>query len=237
MVEYEAHLRHAEVRFDGQQVMSFANPPDFMRGATCKLPDGSLLTVKFGPMEGTEWVRVFKGVHVIRNGTPVAGSAAVPMQKWAWAFVIACGIIPFITMGGALPALLGVGGATSVMSISRQSRWSLAMRVGSCAGITLACWTGLALLGTVMARVKAGSQGVETSTMTAELGAKKVKLSPNEELLHEIAVTYYQHGHMTSEVAKMKDFFADKCDTMPEAACSDYLKQELAKAKSSPKVE
>jgi 3-oxoacyl-ACP reductase-like protein len=134
-------------------------------------------------------------------------------------------------MGGALPALLGVGGVTGVASLSRQSRWSVAMRVGACAGITLACWTGLALLIGVTAGGRAAGQGTAISAAT---GRNKVKLTPNEELLHKIAVTYYQHGHITSEMEKMKGLLADTCDTLSEEACSKYLKQELAKVKSSP---
>jgi hypothetical protein len=236
MVEYEAHLKHAEVLFDGQRVMNFTNSAEFMRGTTCKLPDGSLLTVKYGPIKGTKWIHAFKGVHLIRNGVPVAGSAAEPLPNWAWAFLVACGAIPFITMGGALPALLGFGGVTGVAALSRQSRWSVTKRVGVCAGITLACWTGLALLIGVTAGVRAASQGTAISAATTETGKNKVELSPNEELLHEIAVTYYQHGHITSEMEKMKDQLADTCDTMSEEACSKYLKQELAKVNSSPYV-
>jgi hypothetical protein len=233
MVEYEPGFQHAEVMFDGQRVMSFANQAEFNRGSTRKLPDGSLLTAKYGPIAGAEWLRVLKGVHLIRNGMPVPGSAAEPLEKWVWAFVVACGIICFF--GGAIPALIGCGGTSGIISVSRNSRWTTGLRVGICSGITLACWIVVLALGLLVAGVRGNQRGL-VAAETTESGRTSVPLTHNEELLHEIAVTYYQHGHLTSQVEKMKDFYADKCDTMTESDCSKYLKDELAKAKSSPKV-
>jgi hypothetical protein len=234
MVEYEPRLQNAQVMFDGQRVITFANQAEFTRGATCKLPDGSLLTAKYGPIAGAEWLRVLKGIHLIRNGVPVPGSAAEPLQKWTWAFVVGCGIICFF--GGAIPALIGFGGTTGVMAVARNTRWTIGKRIGACAGITLACWVGVLALAVTVARLKGGSQ--ETTVSVANTGNVKnrVPLTHNEELLHEIAVTYYQHGYMTSDVASKKEYLADRCDTMPEDQCADYLSQELVTAKRSSQV-
>ena len=87
----------------------------------------------------------------------------------------------------------------------------------------------------MMAGVKGASQSTTVSLANTENASDKVTLSHNEELLHEIAVTYYQHGYMTSDVARKKEYLADKCDTMPEDACSDYLSQELVTAKKARK--
>jgi hypothetical protein len=237
MVEYDQRLTHAEVYFDGQKVMSFANAAEFKRGTTCKLADGSLLTAKFAPIEGTSWIRMLKGVHLILNGKPVAGSASEPLPKWAWALLAACGVVALL--GGVIPGLIGCGGAMGVVTFSRESRWSLTTRISVCTGITAACWIGILVLIVLTAGVKAGAartRGDGDEIAISEETGKKVELTPNEELLHEIAVTYYQHGYLTSQVAKMKDYYADECDTMSEKDCSRYLEQELVTAKKSPQV-
>jgi hypothetical protein len=235
MVEYEPRFKHAEVKFDGQKVITFASPAEFNRGTTVKLSDGSLLTAKYGPIAGAEWLRVLKGIHLIRNGVPVPGSAAEPLPKWTWAFVVACGVI--CLFGGAIPALIGFGGTTGVMSVSRNARWTIGKRVGACAAITAACWIAILALAVMVAGVKGASQRAAMSADSTETARNSVPLTRNEQLLHEIAVAYYQHGHLTSDVEKTKDFLADRCDTMSEDACSQYLKQELAKAKNSLRVD
>ena len=235
MVEYEPRLKHAEVSFDGQRVITFASQEEFTRGTTCKLPDGSLLTAKYGPIAGAEWLRVLKGIHLIRNGVPVPGSAAEPLPKWTWAFVVACGIICFF--GGAIPALIGFGGTSGVMSVSRNTRWTIGKRVGACAGITAACWVAILALAVMMAGVNAANKTTTASVANTQNVRSKVTLSHNEELLHEIAVTYHEHGYMTSDVARKKEYLADQCDTMPENQCSDYLSQELLTARKSPQIQ
>ena len=235
MVEYEPRLKHATVTFDGQRVITFASAEEFTRGTTVKLPDGSMLTAKYGPIAGAEWLRVLKGIHLIRNGVPVPGSAAEPLPKWTWAFVVACGIICFF--GGAIPALIGFGGTSGVMTVSRNTRWTIGKRVGACAGITAACWIAIFALVAMVAGAKAAGQGTTASLAKTENVGNKVVRSHNDELLHEIAVAYYEHGYMTSDVAKKKEFLADKCDTMSKDACSDYLSQELAAAQKSPQIQ
>ena len=235
MVEYEPRFKHAEVTFDGQKVITFASQAEFNRGTTVKLPDGSLLTAKYGPIAGAEWLRVLKGIHLIRNGVPVPGSAAEPLPKWTWAFVVGCGIICFF--GGAIPALIGFGGTTGVMSVARNTRWTIGKRVGACAGITAGCWVAILAVAVMVAGVKGASRGTTVSLANTQNVQRKVTLSHNEELLHEIAVTYYQHGYTTSDVASKKDYLADKCDAMPEDQCSDYLSQELVTAKRSPQIQ
>lgn len=137
-ITYPGNVANAKVLLDGQRIMGFASKADFQRGTTCKLSDGSMLTVRYGPIEG---VPLLKGVHAIRNGAPLQGSAADPVPKWAWVFLIACALIPVVTLGGALPALIGFGGVGGTLSVSRLNRWSAALRAGMCALITLACWS------------------------------------------------------------------------------------------------
>ena len=62
------------------------------------------------------------------------------MPAWGWVFCVACGAIPVVTLGGALPAGLGVGGASLCASIARDQARSVALRVTLCAVVTVAAW-------------------------------------------------------------------------------------------------
>jgi len=225
---YPSDLANAEVQLDGQWIMGFATRADFQRGTTCKLPDGSLLTIRFGTIEG---VRLLKGIHVIRNGKPVPGSAADPVPKWAWIFMVACALIPVVTLGGGLPALIGFSGVTGTLAVSRVHRWSTALRAGLCALIAVASWGALALLFTVFVVGKAVYQAQQTQPSAAS------SATPTDKLIRDIGVTYYKHGHLQSEVDKIKDNLYDQCDRMQPPQCSDYLHKELLKAQGSPDIE
>jgi hypothetical protein len=75
-ITYPGNLANAEVLLDGQRVMAFSSKAEFQRGTTCKLADGSMLTVRFGPIEG---VPLLKGVHVIRLRRE---------QVWCWRWAV-----------------------------------------------------------------------------------------------------------------------------------------------------
>jgi hypothetical protein len=226
---YPNDLANAEVQLDGQWIMGFPTKADFQRGMTCKLPDGSLLTVRFGPIEG---VRLLKGIHVIRNGAPVPGSAADPVPKWAWIFMVACALIPVVSLGGALPALIGFSGVAGTLAISRLHRWSTALRAGLCALIAVACWGALAVLFTVFVVGKSVYQAQQIHASAAASSG-----TPTDKLIREIGITYYKHGHLQSEIDKIKDSLYDECDSMQPPQCTDYLDKELVKAQGSPNIE
>ncbi|HMJ14543.1 MAG TPA: hypothetical protein VK524_24190 [Polyangiaceae bacterium] len=75
---------------------------------------------------------------------------AKPMPKWAWAFVVACLLIPIVTRGGALPMLLGIGAAGACANISRSAR-PRASRIAWCAAVAVGAWITLAALAVLMA--------------------------------------------------------------------------------------
>lgn len=227
-ITYPGNAASAQVLLDGQQVMAFATKADFQRGTTARLPDGSILTVRFGTIAGVPYL---KGVHVIHNGRPVPGSAADPVPAWAWIFLIACALVPVVTLGGGLPALIGFSGVAGTLTVSRLSRWSTALRAGVCALISVACWGALAVLVLVYA---AGTASYQPQQVHAK---STVAMSPTDRLIHDIGVTYYQHGYLQSNIERIKDDLYDHCDQMQPAQCSDYLNQELLKAKNSPTVE
>jgi hypothetical protein len=153
-ITYSWTVSNAEVDLDGRRVMSFASRADLRRGHTGKLADGSALSVRFGSLEGAPFL---KGFHVIRNGAPLPGSAADPVPGWAWIFMIACAFIPVITLGGALPAVLGVSGMSAIATLARRQPWSVGIRVGASAAVTLSCWLSLGLFSMAL-RKPASSQ-------------------------------------------------------------------------------
>lgn len=227
-ITHPGNLANAEVLLDGQRVMAFSTKAEFQRGTTCRLPDGSMLTVRYGPIEG---VGLLRGVHVIRNGAPLAGSAADPVPKWAWLFMIACALIPVITLDGAVPALIGFGGVGGTLTVSRLNRWSVPLRAGVCALITLACWSTFGLLVMAVSSAKAGDQGKQAIASTAPA------TSSTDKLIHKIGVAYYNHGYRQKAVDEIKDNLYDRCDRMQPAQCADYLNKALLEAQNSPDIQ
>lgn len=63
-----------------------------------------------------------------------------PIPGWAWIFVVACALIPIVSLGGGIPAAIGCGGAAGCVAAARNPDQSVEMRVGICCGITVLCW-------------------------------------------------------------------------------------------------
>jgi hypothetical protein len=81
----------------------------------------------------------------------------LPIPPWAWIFAVACGILPVLTLGGAIPGAIGFGGAGGCIAVARNDQLSIPARIAACAGITAACWLLVALLfgGFAMLRTRA----------------------------------------------------------------------------------
>jgi hypothetical protein len=82
-------------------------------------------------------------------GTGKEVSASGPLHAWVWIFVAGCGLIPLVSLGGALPAAIGFGGAAGCYAIGKDDSKEVATRVMLCAGVTVLCWVlfvGLILL-------------------------------------------------------------------------------------------
>lgn len=65
--------------------------------------------------------------------------------RWAWIFIGLCLLIPVVTLGGAVPAVIGFIGAWSCAGLASNTRWPIAIRVGLCLMVTIASWVGLTL--------------------------------------------------------------------------------------------
>ena len=78
--------------------------------------------------------KVAKATKHIRK----ARKKSIPL--WAWLFVLACGVIPVLTLGGAIPGMIGFGGAAGCLAISRDVSKPALLRIIFCGGITIASW-------------------------------------------------------------------------------------------------
>jgi len=214
-VTYAWNLKNAEVFFDRKRVGSFRAKADFERGATFTLPDGSSLSVHFGPVKGAPFL---KGVHLLRGGVAVPGSAADPVPGWAWPFIVACVAIPVISLGGALPAVIAAAGVSGVLSAARTSRWSIAMRAAACALIMAACW---GVFGLVVITVR----GDQTGTFLMS--------SSREKLMDEIQATYAKQGFRPETITQMMGNFRQICDRMDNKHCTDYLRSSLQQIRNA----
>jgi hypothetical protein len=224
-VTYAWNLANAEVSLDGQRIASFATKEDFQRGTTCKLPDGSLLTVRYGPIQGAAFL---KGVHAVRNGAPLSGSATDPIPAWAWVFLIACGIIPIISLGGAVPALIAVAGVRGTLSVARLNRWSVGLRAGACVGIALACWGSFGML--IMA-LRPTTPAQATGWHVPFTKAIFMSSSPDK-LFQQIDEQFTLHGYNEKAISGINETLHKQCDMMTKRECVDYLRAALLEAEN-----
>lgn len=63
-----------------------------------------------------------------------------PMPKWAWVFIVLCAAIPVVSLGGAVPVLIGIAGAGACSAVARRTVWPAPARAAACAVVALACW-------------------------------------------------------------------------------------------------
>lgn len=77
----------------------------------------------------------------------MANEQKPPIPGWAWIFAIACGIIPILTLGGAIPGAIGGGGAFGCIAIAREPSMALGIRIAVCTGISMLCWVLLVVFG------------------------------------------------------------------------------------------
>ena len=213
-VTYTWDLKNAEVFFDRKRVGTFATKADFQRGAEFTLPNGSALSVRFGPVSGAPFM---KGIHLLRDGAPIPGSAADPVPKWAWPFMLACAAIPVVSLGGALPAMIAVAGVSVILSAARTSRWSAALRVGACALMMVACWGAFVFVATAV---------------HANHGTL-VRTSSRAKLMEEIEDTYTKQGFRQETILAMMGNFRAACDGMEDKQCVDYLRSSLETIKNA----
>ena len=135
------------VRVDGQTV--FENRPRLDTGRDDAFQIGSHAAVLHSRTNGFTYnFDLSIDGRSVTTGQPVA--ALLPMPKWAWLYVIVCAVIPVLTLGGAVPVLIGIGGAVGCISVTRSSTRSNRAKVAWSIGITVAAWAAfLVFIGAV----------------------------------------------------------------------------------------
>jgi hypothetical protein len=68
-------------------------------------------------------------------------TAKPPIPRWAWAFAVACFVIPVLTVGGAIPSAIGAFSGLGVIAVARQQGQPIRRRVVLCGVITGSAWT------------------------------------------------------------------------------------------------
>ena len=63
-----------------------------------------------------------------------------PIPQWGWIFLVACGIIPVLTMGGAVPAAIGFAGVLPCLTVLRDKKMVNGKKGLFCSGITFMVW-------------------------------------------------------------------------------------------------
>jgi Fas apoptotic inhibitory molecule (FAIM1) len=84
--------------------------------------------------------------RTLGQGQDAAPQRLQPIPIWAWAFVVACAIIPVVALGGCLPILIGIGGAAGCVTLARDPKRALGMRLALCSGIVVLCWGAFIVL-------------------------------------------------------------------------------------------
>ena len=68
-----------------------------------------------------------------------SGKQYIQRPAWVMVFAIICILIPIVSLGGALPVILGLGGAALCVSASKTSLPTIT-RVFLCTAVTLTAW-------------------------------------------------------------------------------------------------
>ena len=117
-------------------------------GADIQLPDGATLRVRVK--------QNFLGPQLLLtvDGEPVPGSQPVPLPKWSYVFIVACIVIPVVSLGGAIPAAIGFGGAGGVAAVARDASRTPQSRLMLSGVICGACWVLFIVFATMVAGLR-----------------------------------------------------------------------------------
>ncbi len=63
--------------------------------------------------------------------------------RWGWIFVGLCLLIPLVTLGGAIPAAIGLLGTWGSSAVAGRKNWPIAIRIVLCIVVVVASWISL----------------------------------------------------------------------------------------------
>jgi hypothetical protein len=92
-----------------------------------------------------------QGAHHVKGQDPeLAVGSSKEYPPYRYFFYVAIGIIPVLTLGGAIPLAIAAGGISGCRKIATDARQPHVNRILLCLGIAVACWVVLfALVGGV----------------------------------------------------------------------------------------
>ncbi len=109
-----------------------------------------VVTLKYGMVPSADLV--VDGRSIEPSMKSFGGKGGQPSTPaWGWFFAVACFAIPVATLGGALPAGLGVVAGIGCLQVSASAR-NLGLRVALASAIVIAAWGVLIALGVLLPR-------------------------------------------------------------------------------------
>jgi hypothetical protein len=86
--------------------------------------------------------------HIKGEDAELAVGSSREYPPWRYIFYVAIGIIPVLTLGGAIPLAIAGAGITGCRQFATDVRQPQGVRMIVCLGITIACWVAVfALVG------------------------------------------------------------------------------------------
>lgn len=140
-----------------------------------------------------------------------------PSPPWAWIFAAICFAIPVISLGGAIPAMIGVGGGLGCLTIARQLKTRTRNRVVLCGAVVAGCWAvflafavGVSMLTSPPETTREAAPISDPQTATSgvsaagdELGAlvetEDIELEENRRRIYKKAISTRNHVEFAEE--------------------------------------
>jgi hypothetical protein len=114
--------------------------------ATATAPPPSMAAARLSQAAAIAQLQGAQHVAGEDASAPVGSSKEYPPYRVL--FYVAIGVIPVLTLGGAIPVGIAAGGISACRKIATDARQPHLNRILFCLGITVACWVGLfALVG------------------------------------------------------------------------------------------
>jgi hypothetical protein len=85
-----------------------------------------------------------QGAHHIKGeDAEFAVGSSREYPPWRYIFYVAIGIIPVLTLGGAIPLAIAGAGITGCRQFATDARQPQGVRMIVCLGIVIACWVAM----------------------------------------------------------------------------------------------
>jgi hypothetical protein len=108
-------------------------------------PQGSRVTDAADPQLARVIATVqLQGAHHVKGAdAELAVGSSREYPPWRYIFYVAIGIIPLLTLGGAIPFAIAGAGITGCRQFATDARQPQGVRMIACLGITIACWVAM----------------------------------------------------------------------------------------------